>query len=315
MKIKALIAAVAVAAAVLVPAVADAHHTTPGSWYLWDQASGYGPGGEFGYGRQYEQYNGIDYYVGGWGQVRQATSGSNRFTCSELWLDHNHVTGTNHRSADVYVTCNQDFTSGAPIDALHNSGSGGPDLNSPLYNWQSPDISRIYICRTDIRNFNRTAGSNCTIVGNNGTLSTDVQGVRWAALPGINTANEPEIIRGNMSRLQFGNHTLRAANEDIVTNGVYKGVMQSDGNFVVYNVHETDYYWHTGTTTASKAVMQTDGNFVLYTSSGSPVFATSWCGAPNVSGAWLRVVTDRVQLMHPNGSLLWQSRNDKQPGC
>jgi predicted lipoprotein with Yx(FWY)xxD motif len=73
----------------------------------------------------------------------------------------------------------------------------------------------------------------------------------------------------------------------------YYAVMQSDGNFVLYNgpnpASQGPPYWATGTNRAQgqyTAIMQTDGNFVVYDGSGQPIWAsnTEWVSWQVTSG-------------------------------
>ncbi len=66
-------------------------------------------------------------------------------------------------------------------------------------------------------------------------------------------------------------------------NGLYKLVMQSDGNVVAYD--GASVLWASGTNPAGAvAVMQSDGNFVVYDGSNNPLWATETSGNP---GAYL----------------------------
>ena len=51
-------------------------------------------------------------------------------------------------------------------------------------------------------------------------------------------------------------------------NGKYFAMMQTDGNFVIYQSDTQKALWHTntygGNYTSYRAMMQTDGNFVVY---------------------------------------------------
>lgn len=78
------------------------------------------------------------------------------------------------------------------------------------------------------------------------------------------------ILSSSTNVLSEGN-TLNSG--ESIINGNYKAIMQSDGNFVVYN-GSTPLY-STGTSgTNCYAKMQTDGNFVIYSSSGTALWAT-----------------------------------------
>ena len=56
---------------------------------------------------------------------------------------------------------------------------------------------------------------------------------------------------------------------DYLQNGNFKAILQSDGNFVVYNTKKNQPVWHTGTYYRNKydyyqLIVQADGNLVLY---------------------------------------------------
>jgi uncharacterized delta-60 repeat protein len=87
----------------------------------------------------------------------------------------------------------------------------------------------------------------------------------------------------------------------------FRFTLQIDGNLVLYGPAGRAL-WSTGTSgkTVTRAIMQTDGNFVLYNRS-TPVWHTRTHGHP---GARLMVQnTGNVVILTPNGTVLWKARN------
>lgn len=65
-------------------------------------------------------------------------------------------------------------------------------------------------------------------------------------------------------------------------NGMYKFVMQHDGNLVLYN-QVGKALWASGTHNVAirRCIMQTDGNLVLYRYDGKPAWNSGTHGKPN----------------------------------
>lgn len=83
-----------------------------------------------------------------------------------------------------------------------------------------------------------------------------------------------------------GNVTLYAG--DYLQNGDFKAILQSDGNFVVYNTKKNQAVWHSGTYYRSKysnyrLVVQSDGNLVLYAKKGNNNSYWLWTTATSSS--------------------------------
>ena len=83
-----------------------------------------------------------------------------------------------------------------------------------------------------------------------------------------------------------GNVTLYAG--DYLQNGDYKAILQTDGNFVVYNTRTNQAMWHSGTYYRGKysnyhLVVQTDGNLVLYARKGNNNDYWLWTSGTNTS--------------------------------
>lgn len=94
--------------------------------------------------------------------------------------------------------------------------------------------------------------------------------------------------------------------------GRYLAVMQTDGNFVVYDRSttpaKTQWSSATNTTALTRAVLQTDGNFVIYTGS-----TAKWSSA-TAPGTGVRLVmqTDGNLVMYSKGNIaLWSTYGGK----
>lgn len=105
----------------------------------------------------------------------------------------------------------------------------------------------------------------------------------FGAFPGVPIMATGSIAYGLPQGIQIG------VDQPLVSpNGQWFAVLQSDGNFVVYQgqgslFHSGGSYrpsaaWAAGTSGAVSAVMQVDGNFVLYDANNRPVWATGTVG-------------------------------------
>jgi hypothetical protein len=100
---------------------------------------------------------------------------------------------------------------------------------------------------------------------------------------------------------------LNVNQELLSQNGRVKLIMQADGNLVLYRVDDGVPLWATNTwgTRVTHAVMQTDGNFVLYDDGGKPYWSTGTWGRP---GNWLVLQNDGNLVLYTNsGQALWAS--------
>ena len=89
------------------------------------------------------------------------------------------------------------------------------------------------------------------------------------------------------------------------TGNRYRLLYQTDGNLVLYDDQNNAASWSTGTggTRAGQAVMQTDGNFVVYDASGAAQFNTGTAGNPS---ARLVVQADgNVVIYRTDGRPVW----------
>lgn len=104
--------------------------------------------------------------------------------------------------------------------------------------------------------------------------------------------------------LQSGSD-LRAYNGN---GGYYDAIMQTDGNFVIY---DGPPIWASGTNGKGvgpyRLVMQTDGNLVIYDSGGRATWATGTNGK-GVAPYLLKMQTDRNLVIYDsNSSPIWAS--------
>ena len=88
-------------------------------------------------------------------------------------------------------------------------------------------------------------------------------------------------------------------------NGRYQLTLQGDGNLVLYANETGVALWATGThgTAPGQALMQTDGNFVLYDATGTALW---WTGTEGNAGARLSVQDDgNLVVARPDGRVIW----------
>ncbi len=115
-------------------------------------------------------------------------------------------------------------------------------------------------------------------------------------------------ILGTMTDGQFNDvpgispgQTLNSGDSIVSSNNQYTAIMQSDGNFVVYDALNKPL-WSTMTAgnLGAKAVMQTDGNFVIYNSSNKSLWSSTTNG---YSGA--------VTVMQDDGNFVIYNVNNR----
>lgn len=99
----------------------------------------------------------------------------------------------------------------------------------------------------------------------------------------------------------FANDNIRSCN------GLYTLWMQGDGNVVLYEEATGRPLWNSRTvgTLDPVLVMQSDGNFVLYDSAGTPAWHV---GTHGNEGAAMRVTDDGNLVVERGGTALWQAR-------
>jgi hypothetical protein len=101
---------------------------------------------------------------------------------------------------------------------------------------------------------------------------------------------------------------------------LYRAVMQTDGNLVVYTAAKIGFYlpgtvvWSASTNNscAVRAIMQTDGNFVLYKTkiSSNPEYAVYASNTQGHPGAWITMQDDgNLVVYSAAGEPLWASKS------
>ncbi|MBL8919987.1 MAG: hypothetical protein JNJ54_14070 [Myxococcaceae bacterium] len=103
--------------------------------------------------------------------------------------------------------------------------------------------------------------------------------------------------------------TLSAGQALASTNGRFRAVMQSDGNFVVYEGSRATWSTQTAGRTGARAAMQGDGNFVLSVGA-TPIWSTRTNGR---SGAVLTLKDDGALVVLQGGAAVWSSQSGSAP--
>ena len=143
------------------------------------------------------------------------------------------------------------------------------------------------------------ADGNFVIYGQNGTSKTAVwaSGTNYGAVSGckyqlrlndsgrldvINTKNSNQLIWNNTSQISYHNN-LNVGETMLSSNGKYRAQMQTDGNFVVYDVSTSTAkpIWNSRTHVSGKTInttkgstvkMQQDGNLVVVDSTNKVIW-------------------------------------------
>jgi hypothetical protein len=209
--------------------------------------------------------------------------GSDSYSCDEEWVDYNT---TVHRPPDVFVSCVSNAPAWSDYQILHHPVAGGPplswaELQSDLRN---PWIAGVAICRVDARfgGYARVSGGNC-VQSNAGAVDfSGYSGLNYDNLAALNNLNEPEYVTLNrVNNMWAADWILRGSYSDplISSNAQFTAVMQSDGNFVIYDLTSGHACWATGTHGNNIVKMQTDGNLVMYPAAGgSAIWSTGTSG-------------------------------------
>jgi len=100
-------------------------------------------------------------------------------------------------------------------------------------------------------------------------------------------------------------------NQSLISgDGMFKLILQSDGNLVLYQSGNiARWHTHTNGSSVSRAIMQTDGNFVIYSPSNKVVWHTNTYGHP---GAYLTLQNDGNIVIYwqpprPSMKALWNT--------
>lgn len=83
-------------------------------------------------------------------------------------------------------------------------------------------------------------------------------------------------------------------------NRLYKFIMQTDGNLVLYQNQRALWSSRTNGYQPKLAIMQTDGNFVVYFHNRSP-----WATGPRIPGSYIVVQDDGNVVVYGSGRALW----------
>jgi cell wall-associated NlpC family hydrolase len=143
----------------------------------------------------------------------------------------------------------------------------------------------------------RTAG--------NGGASLSVQSDGNVVL--YSSSGQPLWNSGTLNSNAAPGDVLRANQYLTSANGQYKLAMQDDGNLVLYTANLSRALWNSQTSghAGAYAVMQSDGNFVVYDSANQPLWYTRTSGN---AGAALYVQTDGNLVVYGSaGQALWGS--------
>jgi hypothetical protein len=102
---------------------------------------------------------------------------------------------------------------------------------------------------------------------------------------------------------------LSAGQALTASNGRFRAVMQSDGNFVVYEGSRATWSTQTAGRTGARAAMQSDGNFVLSVGT-SAIWSTQTNGR---AGAVLTLKDDGALVVLQGGATVWSSPSGSAP--
>lgn len=259
------------------------------------------------------QYEGDIVETSGRATKYDVNDGQDRFSCTETWVDLDTYPGQ-HRSPDFYVQCRNGAFGESAIRRAQYSDSNGPPGFGYVY-WPSGLESTtlgVVSCRVDYRmgQFRRSLGNigaaNCYGAG------VDVESYSGDSVLGLYTADnydEPGFLDGNLGHL-WANQTMQGWADDVLVSddGRYHAIMESGGNFVIYDTHPTlgNLCWITGTWGSNRVVMQGDGNLVVYSNvSGDALWASNTNGS---GGNRLLMQTDgNLVIYRPNGTAAWAS--------
>lgn len=145
------------------------------------------------------------------------------------------------------------------------------------------------------------------------TSATGVAGVSFAGTSAMTRASDNANILSSTVGATVTSQILAAGQYISSENGLYKLVMQGDGNLVLYG-HNLRPMWASGTPSsgANRVVMQGDGNLVLYTASNQPVWASHTPGN-GVSNLVLQDDGNLVIYKNSPVSPIWQSLTGGRP--
>ena len=155
-------------------------------------------------------------------------------------------------------------------------------------------------------------GSSKTAVWASQTCKGAVSGYKYqlrlndsGRLDIINTKNSSALIWNNTSQISYHNN-LNAGDTMLSPNGKYKAQMQSDGNFVIYDISTSvKPIWNSSTFVsdsplrATKGVtvkMQQDGNLVIYDSANKAIWYSKTAVGAQSGYVYKLILTDNGKL-------------------
>ncbi|MFO0579809.1 MAG: hypothetical protein U1A78_38035 [Polyangia bacterium] len=94
----------------------------------------------------------------------------------------------------------------------------------------------------------------------------------------------------------------------VSANGLYKLIMQTDGNLVLYQNQRALWSSRSNGSQPKQAIMQTDGNFVVYFNNRGP-----WATGPRVPGSYIVMQDDGNVVVYGGGRAVWASGTNQPP--
>lgn len=178
-----------------------------------------------------------------------------------------------------------------------------------LQGWSTATVDYNIFRKYSTTETNYTAYDNLSIMHYpiDASLTTNGYSVGWnTTLSYIDKAAIKIIYPKTILR---GGETLLANQYIASPNGIYKLIMQGDGNLVIYNNINTAI-WNTQTNgrPVNRCVMQGDGNLVLYDANNIPYWSSGTNGS--ASGD-LYMQDDGNLVIYINGIAKWSYRTGK----
>lgn len=194
------------------------------------------------------------------------------------------------------------------------------DGNFVIYNGSSATFST------------RTSGSNCFAkmqTDGNFVIYNSSGSALWATRTNLNgSSHSYSLVLSSSGELNvkdntngyklwstknsISNTSLYAGNCISSSNRNYMGVMQGDGNFVIYylNAGKRSAVWATGTSGNNNSFLssQSDGNIVVYSSSKKAIFATGTNHGTSYSYRLTLTDGGYLQLVKNNSRSIWTSK-------
>lgn len=236
----------------------------------------------------------------------QASDNSDQASCTEVWVDWYL---NNHRPANVIINCRTDENYYAGFTTLNWPRSDPAGLQGTVVPFSAQSTSangmKIDVCKvvvdgtsTQWMNRSRGTGGNCAdgptgSIG--GITNLNYNHMAYGGVNGIDqwwgTGYPGHSVGGNdmMPQYMYGQIDVMGAGENLnpgglllTWDGFYRGVMQHDGNFVIYDstnavVWATSQCLKPGESlvAGSRLAVQSDGNIVLYSPSNHAVWASN----------------------------------------